>query len=124
MELVPNDNPFYDLRFLQALEKSGSISQDTAWQPQILICRRDSLMIGAMVCFEKWDSYGEYIFDFEWAQSFQRAGLSYYPKLTLAIPFTPITGQRILVRQGEDKDIISKEMIQEIFHRLNTKNLS
>jgi predicted N-acyltransferase len=123
-DLVPIDNPFYDLRFLNALEKSGSISNDTAWRPQILICKRNSILIGALVCFEKWDSYGEYIFDFEWAQSYQRAGLAYYPKLTLAIPFTPTTGQRILVRQGEDKDFITKQMIQEVLPRLKSEEFS
>lgn len=105
--LVPDDNPFYHLRFLKALENSRSIGVETSWQIRLLLAYKDSKIIAALVNFQKWDSYGEYIFDFEWAQAYQRAGLSYYPKLSLAIPFTPTTGNRILIQ----KNISNKEQL-------------
>jgi uncharacterized protein len=112
--LVPDDNPFYHLRFLKALENSRSIGAETSWQIRLLLAYKDSKIIAALVNFQKWDSYGEYIFDFEWAQAYQRAGLSYYPKLSLAIPFTPTTGNRILIQENiSNKEQLVSSLLEE-----------
>jgi len=123
--LVPQDNPFYELRFLQALENSRSIGFETSWQIRVLLAIQDASIIAALVNFQKWDSYGEYIFDFEWAQAYTRAGLSYYPKLSLAIPFTPTTGQRVLIREDvPDKDELVGGILQEALQHAKSEGHS
>jgi uncharacterized protein len=99
--LVPNsggqpDNPFLDHAFFLALEQSGSIGRRSGWRPQHLVLRSGSgLVQGIMPLFLKSHSQGEYVFDHGWADAFQRAGGSYYPKLQSAVPFTPVTGPRL-----------------------------
>ena len=91
--LQPND-PFTTHAFLSALESSGSASRDTGWMPLHILCRKEGQLVGAAPLYLKDHSYGEYIFDWGWAQASQRAGISYYPKLVCAVPFTPATGRR------------------------------
>ena len=93
----PND-PFTTHRFLLALEQSGSVGTSTGWQPQYLIARQNGDLIGTAPLYAKSHSQGEYIFDHSWAQGFERAGHAYYPKLQLAVPHTPATGRRLLVK--------------------------
>lgn len=95
--LEPQHFPFAHYAFLSALEQTGCLGDRTGWHPLILTLWQDSTLQGAMLCFEKTNSYGEYIFDFAWAQAFDRLGLAYYPKLVAAIPFTPATGPKILL---------------------------
>ncbi len=93
-------NPFVRHAFLNALEESGSVSAETGWLPQHVIINGDDGSISAcMPLYLKSHSYGEYIFDWGWADAYQRAGGNYYPKLQAAIPFTPATGPRMLVRE-------------------------
>lgn len=96
-------DPFTTHRFLLALERSGSIGPRTGWQARPMIARRAGLAIAAMPMFAKSHSQGEYIFDHNWAQTFERAGGSYYPKLQVAVPFTPATGRRFLTLPGEEE---------------------
>lgn len=94
----PPDFPFFDYEFLRALERSGSVGAGSGWRPVYLICRgRDGEVSGALCLYVKTDSYGEYIFDWEWARAYHEHGLSYYPKLTAAVPFTPATGPKLLL---------------------------
>lgn len=93
----PND-PFSTYRFLKALEDSGSIGAGTGWQAHYLTAHVDDLMIGAAPLYAKGHSQGEYIFDHNWAHAYENAGGRYYPKFQMAIPFTPATGRRLLVR--------------------------
>lgn len=95
----PND-PFTTHRFLNALEQSGSVGPGTGWQPQYLTAYRDDLLIGCAPMYAKSHSQGEYIFDHNWAHAFENAGGRYYPKLQIAVPHTPATGRRLLVRPG------------------------
>jgi uncharacterized protein len=98
------DNPFIRHAFLRALEDSGSARRETGWLPQHLLMENDSGRLTAcMPCYLKSHSYGEYVFDHGWADAYLRAGGSYYPKLQGAVPFTPVTGKRLLVRKGEDR---------------------
>lgn len=101
--LTGNNNPFVEHAFLALLEDSGSVGPRTAWQPAHLALYDGPLLVAASPFYRRGDSYGEYIFDWGWAQAAQRAGLRYYPKYTSAIPFTPATGPRMLVAPGRPR---------------------
>ena len=89
-------NPFTTHRFLAALEDSGSVGEGTGWHPSHLVARVDGAVAGVAPCYLKTHSQGEYIFDHAWAQAYERAGGRYYPKLQCAVPFTPVTGPRLI----------------------------
>ena len=89
-------NPFLSYAFLHALHESGSASADTGWQPQFLALYDGDKLAAAMPLYVKSHSYGEYVFDWAWADAYHRNGQEYYPKLLSAIPFTPVTGPRML----------------------------
>ena len=96
-------NPFVSLNFLHALEESGSATRDTGWLGQHLrLESKDGALIGAVPCYLKSHSQGEYVFDYGWADAFERAGGQYYPKLQVSVPFTPVTGPRLLTRRDFD----------------------
>lgn len=102
--LEPRDFPFFDLEFLEALEHSRSIGGPSGWSPAYLLCEDDGGgVLGALPVYLKTDSYGEYIFDWEWARAYREHGLRYYPKLVAAVPFTPATGPKLLVRPDLDE---------------------
>jgi len=100
--LEPPEFPFFDFEFLHALEHSGSIGRRSGWSPAYLVCKEVRGVLGALCLYLKTDSYGEYIFDWEWARAYQQYGLSYYPKLVSAVPFTPATGPKLLLRPDLD----------------------
>ncbi|MEM6660435.1 MAG: GNAT family N-acetyltransferase [Pseudomonadota bacterium] len=93
-------DPFTTHRFLLALEESGSVGRGTGWQPQYLTAYLDGMLVAAAPMYAKSHSQGEYIFDHNWAHAYESAGGRYYPKLQIAVPFTPATGRRFLVRPG------------------------
>ena len=93
-------DPFTTHRFLKALEDSGSVGAGSGWQPQHLVARMDGQVIAVAPLYAKNHSQGEYIFDFDWAHAYEQAGGRYYPKLQMAVPFTPATGRRFLTRPG------------------------
>lgn len=93
-------DPFTTYRFLKAIEDSGSVGQGTGWQPRYLTARQDGQMIAVAPLYAKSHSQGEYMFDFNWAHAYENAGGRYYPKLQMAVPFTPATGRRFLTRPG------------------------
>jgi predicted N-acyltransferase len=94
-------NPFISHDFLSALERSGSVRGRTGWQPMHLVAQAaDGEVLGVAPCYAKSHSQGEYVFDHGWAEAYERAGGSYYPKLQVSVPFTPATGRRLLVRPG------------------------
>jgi predicted N-acyltransferase len=93
-----NDNPFVSHAFLDALEESGSATAEAGWLPQHLALEDEGgRLIGAVPLYLKGHSYGEYVFDHGWAAAYERAGGQYYPKLQCAVPFTPVTGPRLLL---------------------------
>ena len=97
--LNPGGNPFTSHAFLTALEDSGSVGRGSGWTPApITICGGDGKLAGVLPAYLKSHSQGEYVFDHSWADAWHRAGGSYYPKLQIAVPFTPATGPRILTR--------------------------
>jgi predicted N-acyltransferase len=94
-------NPFISWDFLEALEASGAVSARTGWLPQHLVLEGpDGRPAGVVPCYLKSHSQGEYIFDYGWADAYERAGGRYYPKLQVSVPFTPVPGRRILVGSG------------------------
>lgn len=93
-------DPFTTYRFLKALEDSGSVGPGTGWQAQYLTAFEDDKLIAAAPLYAKSHSQGEYIFDHSWAHAYENAGGRYYPKLQIAVPFTPATGRRFLTRPG------------------------
>ena len=102
-KLEPPRFPFFDFEFLRALERSGSIGHRSGWSPAYLVCKEGGRVLGALCSYVKTDSYGEYIFDWEWARAYQQYGHSYYPKIVAAVPFTPATGPKLLVRSDVDE---------------------
>ncbi len=93
-------DPFTTYRFLRALEVSGSVGPGTGWQPRYLTARQNGQIIAVAPLYAKGHSQGEYIFDHNWAHAYENAGARYYPKLQMAVPFTPVTGRRFLTRPG------------------------
>ncbi len=93
---LAGDDPFLRHEFFSALHDSGCATAATGWIPQFLLLKEQGRLAGAMPLYLKTHSYGEYVFDWAWADAYHRHGLDYYPKLLSAIPFTPVTGQRVL----------------------------
>ena len=94
-------DPFISHAFLKALEDAQSVGRRAGWLPQHIVLEEEGLgPVGAMPCYLKNNSKGEYIFDYGWAEAYERAGGSYYPKLQCAVPFTPVPGRRLLVPPG------------------------
>lgn len=97
------DNPFVSYAFLSAVEDSGSAGSRTGWLPQHAVLRDEAgAIVATAPMYAKSHSYGEYVFDHGWAHAFERAGGDYYPKLQVAVPFSPVPGPRLLVRPGAD----------------------
>ncbi|MFT5085252.1 MAG: putative N-acyltransferase [Lentisphaeria bacterium] len=132
--LWPTDYPFIKHCFLLALEQSGSVDgaaqaananiQDSGWQSRHLTISIDGTLIGAMPLYEKYHSYGEYVFDWSWAEAYGRAGLNYYPKLINAIPFTPSIGPRMGLSQelSEEKKRHCAALLLEKAHEYAVKH--
>ena len=97
-------NPFLSHSFLSSLERSRSVGGRSGWSPAYLLVEQDGVLVGATPSYLKSHSQGEYVFDHGWADAFERAGGSYYPKLQVAVPFTPVTGRRLLVRPDAPPD--------------------
>jgi len=109
--LIGDDaSPLLMHAFLIALENSKSVGQGTGWEPHPLIVKQGELVIGAMPLYLKSHSYGEYVFDWSWADAYERSGMQYYPKLLSAIPFSPITSSRLLTLPASSQ--VHKSQIQ------------
>jgi len=108
------DNPFTRHEFLAALEHSRCIGRGSGWEPRYLTLHDARGIAAGAAAFVKTHSYGEFVFDFAWARGYERLGRRYYPKLTLAAPFTPATGPRLLVRPDLDRDEHSGQLLAEL----------
>lgn len=105
-------NPTLGYDFLNALHATGCASPASGWSPRYLLMRRDGVLVGAMPLYAKTHSRGEYVFDHAWAEAFHHHGLRYYPKLLSAVPFTPVTGARLLAHSAEDKRTLAQVALQ------------
>ena len=104
-------DPFLSFAFLNALEESESTASSTGWAPYHLSLQKEDEaddVLGVVPMYLKNHSSGEYVFDYSWAEAFQRAGGQYYPKLQISVPFTPATGRRLLTRRDEDRNQVEK----------------
>lgn len=109
------DHPFTRFEFLQAMEHSGATNERSGWQPHHLLVHRDKELIALLPLYLKTHSYGEYVFDWSWADAYRQHGLAYYPKLLAAIPYTPATGARLCIKAGEDTDTVFNEAITALY---------
>ena len=105
--------PFLRHEFLSALEHAGCIGARTGWEPRYFTLTDAQGLLAAVPAFVKMHSYGEFVFDFAWAQAYARVGGRYYPKLTIAVPFTPATGPRLLLRPGADPTL-ARRLLEDV----------
>jgi predicted N-acyltransferase len=117
------EQPFLRHEFLAALEHQGCVGATSGWVPCHLT-RRDASdrLVGALPLYRKLHSWGEFVFDFAWAQAYTRSGLSYYPKLVAAVPFTPATGPRFLV--AADTQELRRQLLDDVLHLAREERLS
>ncbi len=119
-DLLPEPQPFVRHAFLSTLEDSGCIGDGTGWQASHrLLCDGDGAVLAAMPAYLKQHSFGEYVFDMGWADACQRAGIAYYPKLLGAVPFSPVTGPRLL---GDSRH--ARVLLDDIVQSLSGEGLS
>src|ERR1700759_2881556 len=101
--LREDSSPFVEHRWLDMLEETGCVGDETGWLPAPLTIWRDGKLVAAAPSYLKGNSEGEFVFDWSWADFAQRQGIRYYPKIIVAVPFTPATGDRVRVAPGEDR---------------------
>jgi predicted N-acyltransferase len=114
-ELFDSGNPFVQHSFLLALEESGCVSPETGWQAQHMVLMDEEQPLAVMPLYAKVNSYGEFVFDWGWAEAYQRHGLNYYPKLITAIPFSPVAGPRV----GVSESAVPGEVFAAILNALH-----
>lgn len=112
--LFDSQNPFVQHAYLLALESSQCVDPDTGWQPGHLLMTQNGEALAAMPMYRKSHSYGEFVFDWAWAEAYQRYGLDYYPKLLTAIPYTPVAGPRIGISKSGDTAKVLTAFINEV----------
>jgi predicted N-acyltransferase len=121
------DNPTVSHAFLHAMEETGCVGGRTGWLPHHLLLEgADKRLLGAVPLYAKGHSYGEYVFDWGWAQAYERAGGTYYPKLQSAVPFTPVPGPRLLARDGDDAETVRTLLVRgmvEVARQLKVSSL-
>ena len=122
---LPDSNPFVSHAFLDALESSRSVRPESGWQAQHLVVEDAAGHIaGAAPMYLKSHSMGEYVFDYGWANAYERAGGNYYPKLQVSVPFTPVTGPRLLVRPGAQAETTKAALIAGMMEWTRRHSLS
>jgi predicted N-acyltransferase len=122
--LLPDDNPFVDHAFLSGLEEYGCLHPRRGWQPHHLALYRDDTLVAAAPCYLKGNSHGEYVFDWSWAGAYERNGLEYYPKLLSAVPYSPVTGPRLLVGQSDESPFFRQLLIELLKSQTESSGLS
>jgi predicted N-acyltransferase len=122
--LSGTDVPFLRHEFLAALEHTGCVGSGTGWTPSYVTLTDASGLAAAAPAFIKTHSYGEFVFDFSWAQAYSRLGRRYYPKLTISVPFTPATCARLLVRPDLDRTLTSRRLIEAMESHARDRSLS
>jgi predicted N-acyltransferase len=119
-ELFDSENPFVQHAFLLALEQSGCVGGNTGWAPRHMLLANDEGPIAVMPLYYKTDSYGEFVFDWGWAEAYSRHGLDYYPKLVTAIPYSPVAGPRLGLAATADPVEVVTALLHAI-HQLAEK---
>ena len=106
--------PLLSHRFLSILEETGAVGPDTGWEPQHLLLQENDQLLAAVPLYLKTHSWGEYVFDWSWADAWHRLGIPYYPKLVTAIPLTPVAGPRLCTAPGTDRTAASAAAVEAI----------
>ncbi|MEP6608939.1 MAG: GNAT family N-acetyltransferase [Burkholderiaceae bacterium] len=106
-----SDNPFLRYEFLHALHTTGCASVRSGWEPNYLTLWRGGQLCGAVPLYRKHHSYGEYVFDWAWANAYQQHGIDYYPKWLAAVPFTPVPGSRLIARDAPARDELARALV-------------
>ena len=109
---LAGDNPFTQHAFLKALESSRCVGGDTGWEPVHLVGLRKKTLLAALPLYRKWHSYGEYVFDYAWAHAYASYGLDYFPKLVCTVPFSPITGPRLMANSVQLRQILAQKVTE------------
>lgn len=109
---LAGDDPLVSHAFLSALERAGCVGGNTGWAPRHVLLQEDGRLAGALPLYLKSHSYGEYVFDWAWADAYDRHGLQYYPKLVAAVPFTPVTGRRLLADTDAHRETLIRGALQ------------
>ncbi|MGF1508768.1 MAG: GNAT family N-acetyltransferase [Myxococcota bacterium] len=117
-------SPFVEWRFLQSLERAGTIQAQTGWIPRFPVVKRGPKVIAAAPAYIKLHSQGEFVFDFAWADLCHRLGIEYYPKLLVGVPFTPVTGPRLLVHPDEDPVALRRSLAEVLMEMCRAMELS
>ena len=120
-DLFDSVNPFVQHAFLLALEESGCVSSQTGWQAQHMMLMNEDQPLAVMPLYAKNNSYGEFVFDWGWAEAYERHGLNYYPKLVTAIPFSPVAGPRVGVSPEADPGEVFVALLDAL-HQLAEKH--
>lgn len=107
-------NPFVRHEYLHALEASGCVGRRTGWTPQHLTLWRGSELVAAVPLYVKSHSFGEYVFDWAWADAYTRYGFAYYPKLVAAVPFAPVAGTRLLAADDDARDALADALLAHV----------
>jgi len=122
--LVGDESPFLEWDWLASLEHAGSVGGETGWLPRPLVARDGERLIAACPLYVKSHSEGEFVFDWGWADAAQRAGIRYYPKLLVGVPFTPVAGSRVLVAAGENRTAWIRRFGEALRHLCAENELS
>jgi predicted N-acyltransferase len=124
--LMGIDYPFARHEFLAALEESGSVGPETGWLPQHLVIEdaASRSIVACMPLYSKQHSYGEYVFDWSWADAWERSGRSYYPKLVSAVPFTPATGPRLAISKDRDSEAVLEFAVKTLLQHAKSLGVS
>ena len=112
--LVSNGSPFLKWNWLESLERSGCVNEDTGWLPHHLVVESAGKLIAACPMYLKLHSMGEFVFDYEWAETAHHVGIQYYPKMLVGVPFTPVTGHRFLTAVSVDRNAVIALMGQAL----------
>ena len=125
-ELVDDDNPFVEYGLLHTLETSGCLEPESGWRPHIVTARDgDDQLVGAVPLYLTQNSEGEFVFDWSWADAARRAGIDYYPKGVVGVPFTPVTGARLLVSPDvDDADAVRTSLVEATLNIADELQLS
>ena len=108
--LVGEESPFLEWEWLASLEDAGCVGPETGWQARPLVARENGRLVAACPVYVKGHSEGEFVYDWAWADAAERAGIHYYPKLLVGVPFTPVGGARFLVARGQDRHLWIEQM--------------
>ena len=122
--LLGEGSPFMKWDWLDALEQTGCVNEETGWLPHHIIIEREGKVVGACPMYLKLHSMGEFVFDYEWAEYAHHLGIAYYPKMLVGIPFTPVTGQRFLTDRDADRPGLIRLMGQALIQTARENKIS